>query len=182
MCGICFIYHSKPSKKQISGSTENDPSIVRMVNSLTHRGPDAQNHLCRGPVALGHTRLSIVDIRGGSQPMLSEDGRFAIVYNGEIYNYKKLREELEKQGFVFNTESDTEVILNLFIRDEALCVQHLRGMFAFAIHDLQTNELFVARDRLGIKPLVYHWDGTTLYGASEVKSLFASGKITPEFN
>ncbi|MGD8573026.1 MAG: asparagine synthase (glutamine-hydrolyzing), partial [Gammaproteobacteria bacterium] len=88
----------------------------------------------------------------------------------------------EQQGFGFNTHCDTEVILNLFIRDEALCVTQLRGMFAFAIHDLQTNELFVARDRLGIKPLVYHWDGKTLYGASEVKSLFASGDIAPQFN
>jgi len=153
-----------------------------MVNSLVHRGPDAQHHLLRGAVALGHTRLSIVDIRGGSQPMLSADGRYAIVYNGEIYNYKALRQELEQQGFDFNTESDTEVILNLYLRDEALCVHQLRGMFAFAIHDSKTNELFVARDRLGIKPLVYHWDGVTLYGASEIKSLFACGRIAPQFN
>ncbi len=177
MCGICFVYHNQPTD-----SVGDEAMISRMVTALNHRGPDAQNHLLRGPVALGHTRLSIVDIRGGSQPMLSDDGRFAIVYNGEIYNYKELREQLEQQGFVFRTQSDTEVILNLFIRDEALCVQQLRGMFAFAIHDLQTNELFVARDRLGIKPLVYHWDGTTLYGASEVKGLFASGQITPQFN
>lgn len=181
MCGICFIYHNQPPGIA-ENKAENETMIKRMVNALNHRGPDAQNHVLRGTVALGHTRLSIVDIRGGSQPMLSDDGRFAIVYNGEIYNYKELRQQLEQQGFVFNTHSDTEVILNLFIRDEALCVQHLRGMFAFAIHDLQTNELFVARDRLGIKPLVYHWDGTTLYGASEVKSLFASGQITPQFN
>ena len=184
MCGICFIYHQDNLNKSAPVQTAGDREsmIRRMVASLIHRGPDAQHHLLRGPVALGHTRLSIVDIRGGAQPMLSADGRYAIVYNGEIYNYKALRQELEQQGFSFNTESDTEVILNLYLRDEAMCVHQLRGMFAFAIHDSRTNELFVARDRLGIKPLVYHWDGATLYGASEIKSLFASGNITPQFN
>jgi asparagine synthase (glutamine-hydrolysing) len=184
MCGICFIYHQNSLAKSAppQKADERESMIRRMVNSLIHRGPDAQHHLVRGNVALGHTRLSIVDIRGGAQPMLSADGRYAIVYNGEIYNYQALRAELEQQGHVFNTESDTEVILNLYLRDEALCVHQLRGMFAFAIHDSKTNELFVARDRLGIKPLVYHWDGSTLYGASEIKSLFASGQITPRFN
>jgi asparagine synthase (glutamine-hydrolysing) len=184
MCGICFIYHQDKLNKKTppQSASERQSMIRRMVSSLVHRGPDAQHDLLRGNVALGHTRLSIVDIRGGTQPMVSTDGRYAIVYNGEIYNYKTLRRELEQQGFVFTTESDTEVILNLYQRDEALCVHRLRGMFAFAIHDLTTNELFVARDRLGIKPLVYHWDGATLYGASEIKSLFATGHIAPKFN
>ena len=183
MCGICFIYHSRSEKNPPpQPGAQNEAMIKRMVKSLNHRGPDAHSHLIRGPAALGHTRLSIVDIQGGAQPMLSDDGRFAIIYNGEIYNYQELRQELEQQGFDFRTQSDTEVILNLFIRDEALCVQPLRGMFAFAIHDLQTNELFVARDRVGIKPLVYHWDGVALFGASEIKALFASGQINPQFN
>ncbi len=184
MCGICFIYrHNPPQYQEKLAESEADVAVIqRMVNALIHRGPDAQNHLLRGAVALGHTRLSIVDIRGGAQPMVSPDARFAIVYNGEIYNYQALRAELEQQGVLFHSQSDTEVILNLFIRDGAQCVPRLRGMFAFAIHDSLTNELFVARDRLGIKPLVYHWDGSSLYGASEVKSLFASGQITPEFN
>lgn len=184
MCGICFIYRHNPLQtQQLEPEAANNASMIeRMVNALSHRGPDAQNHLLRGDVALGHTRLSIVDIRGGAQPMLSSDERFAIVYNGEIYNYQALRKELEQQGALFHSQSDTEVILNLFIRDGARCVPRLRGMFAFAIHDSLTNELFVARDRLGIKPLVYHWDGATLYGASEIKSLFASGQVTPQFN
>ena len=184
MCGICFIYRAghHQSAEPLAQSESSELIIGRMVHALIHRGPDAQNHLVRGGVALGHTRLSIVDIRGGAQPMLSIDDRYAIVYNGEIYNYKVLRAELEQEGVLFQTQSDTEVILHLFQRDGAQCVPRLRGMFAFAIHDSLTNELFVARDRLGIKPLVYHWDGTTLYGASEVKSLFASGQITPAFN
>lgn len=182
MCGICFIYRHNPTQQQQIEAASNAAMIERMVNALSHRGPDAQGHLLRGAVALGHTRLSIVDIRGGSQPMLSSDGRFAIVYNGEIYNYQALRAELEQQGVQFQSRSDTEVILNLYIRDGARCLPRLRGMFAFAIHDALSGELFVARDRLGIKPLVYHWDGSTLYGASEVKSLFASGQITPQFN
>ncbi len=184
MCGICFIYRHKPVQRedQQTVSEANGPVIQRMVKALIHRGPDAQNHLLRGDVALGHTRLSIVDIQGGAQPMLSVDGRYAIVYNGEIYNFQALRAELEQQGSHFHSQSDTEVILNLYIRDGARCVSRLRGMFAFAIHDSLTGELFVARDRLGIKPLVYHWDGNTLYGASEVKSLFATGEITPQFN
>lgn len=184
MCGICFVYRQNPLQQQArqAGDASDSAVIARMVKALTHRGPDAQHHLLRGGVALGHTRLSIVDIRGGAQPMLSGDARYAIVYNGEIYNYLALRAELEQQGVLFNSHSDTEVILNLFIRDGASSVSRLRGMFAFAIHDSVTNELFVARDRLGIKPLVYHWDGATLYGASEVKSLFASGEVAPQFN
>ncbi|WP_455202912.1 asparagine synthase (glutamine-hydrolyzing) [Kaarinaea lacus] len=175
MCGIGFIYDNQAKHNSVA-------RIKRMVNTLVHRGPDEQNQLLRGRVALGHTRLSIVDVRGGSQPMLSKDGRYAIIYNGEIYNYRQLRKQLQQQQVKFRSQSDTEVILQLYIRDQHHCVDHLRGMFAFAIHDLENDSLFIARDRFGIKPLNYYWDGQTLIGASEIKAIFATDLVEPQFN
>jgi asparagine synthase (glutamine-hydrolysing) len=175
MCGIAFIYHS-------DGRQASAAAIRRMVKAQQHRGPDALTQLERGPVALGHARLSIVDLKGGSQPMLSDDGRYALVFNGEIYNFQALREQLEKQGVQFRTASDTEVVLRLYERDGAACVGAFRGMFALAVHDRETGRLFLARDRLGIKPLFYHWDGTTLTGGSEIKALFASGLVEPRLD
>ncbi len=170
MCGIALIY--RPGEAPLPAR-----AIQRMTRALAHRGPDAHATLVRGPVALGHTRLSIVDIAGGAQPMVSDDARFAIVFNGEIYNYRELRRALEAEGVRFRSESDTEVILHLYRRDGAACVNQLRGMFAFAIHDARERRLFIARDRVGIKPLFYHWDGHTLLAASEMKALFASGFV-----
>ena len=161
MCGIAFIYHS--DGRQASAS-----AMGRMVKAQQHRGPDALTQVERGAAALGHARLSIVDLAGGVQPMLSDDGRYALVFNGEIYNFQMLRRQLEKQGVQFTTASDTEVVLRLYERDGAGCVDALRGMFAFAIYDSETGGLFLARDRLGIKPLFYHWDGNTLTGGSEI--------------
>lgn len=175
MCGIACIFHS-------NGETAEAEVIGRMVKSLEHRGPDDLTQIIRGPVALGHARLSIVDIQGGKQPMLSDDGRYALVFNGEIYNFKSLRSELEKQGVAFNTASDTEVVLRLFERDGMDCLELLRGMFAFAIHDQHTRQLYLARDRLGIKPLFYHWSGNELIAASEAKAIFASDLIEPRLN
>jgi len=175
MCGIALIYHS-------GGRTPEFSRIKRMTDSLFHRGPDDQGTEVRGAVALGHTRLSIVDVTGGKQPMITADDRYTIVFNGEIYNYKELRQELEDNGVRLNSHSDTEVILQLYSRDGASCVSKLRGMFSFAVHDSNTDSLFVVRDRLGIKPLVYHWDGETLLAGSEIKALFASGLVEPEFN
>lgn len=175
MCGVNFVFHA-------DGRPAVAATISRMVKALQHRGPDALNHLLRGSVALGHARLSIVDISGGSQPMLSDDGRLALVFNGEIYNFHTLRTQLEKTGVVFRTRSDTEVLLRLFERDGPACLDSLRGMFAFAVHDRDSGRLLVARDRLGIKPLFYHWDGTTLAGASEIKALFAGGLVEPRLN
>jgi len=170
MCGICLLYHA-------DGASAQHQDINQMVKALYHRGPDDQNSLLLGNVALGHTRLSIVDVKGGSQPMVSQDERYTITFNGEIYNYQLLRKQLEKDKVAFVSQSDTEVILQLYIKYQADCVSYLTGMFAFAIHDKQTGLLFVARDRLGIKPLFYHWDGKTFSAASEMKSLFATGKI-----
>jgi len=175
MCGICFIFDNKKDSKIAA-------RISAMVASLKHRGPDAQNSIVKNNVALGHSRLSIVDIEGGSQPMLSTDGRYIISYNGELYNFVNLRTELKKKGLVFNTHSDTEVALYMYIEYGKECVSYLRGMFAFAVYDIETGELFVARDRIGIKPLFYSWDGSTLIGASEIKSLFASGIVEPKLN
>lgn len=175
MCGIAFIFHR-------NGITPQRQCIERMTRTLNHRGPDAQAVVLRGEAALGHTRLSIVDVAGGAQPMLSADQRHAIVFNGEIYNYRELRSALEANGVRFAGLSDTEVILHLYRRDGAACVQKLRGMFSFAVHDAVEHSLFIARDHLGIKPLFYHWSDKQLVAASEIKALFASGLVEPRFN
>ena len=175
MCGIGFIFNN-------NNLPPAERALEAMVKALYHRGPDAQNHTIVGPAGLAHTRLSIVDLKAGGQPMTCHDGRLTIVFNGEIYNFAQLREELAKQGARFNTHSDTEVILQLYDRLGADCVKRLRGMFSFAIYDKQEQRLFVARDRFGIKPLFYHWNGSTLVGASEMKAIFASGVVEPEFN
>jgi len=175
MCGISLIYHN-------NGKSASASTIKRMVKAIAHRGPDALTSIERGPVALGHARLSIVDIAGGAQPMLSDDGRLALVFNGEIYNYQKLRTGLENEGVLFKTQSDTEVLLRLFERDGIACLSKIRGMFAFAVYDQDSGELVLARDRLGIKPLFYHWNDETLLAGSEIKSLFASGMLAPELD
>ena len=151
-----------------------------MSHALGHRGPDAQDILLRTGVGLGHTRLSIVDIAGGAQPMQTADAKLALVFNGEIYNYRKLRRSLIADGVCLRTQSDTEVVLELYRCDGAAAVQQLRGMFAFIIHDAESGRLFIARDRFGIKPLFYHWDDHTLVAASEMKALFASGHVSPQ--
>lgn len=175
MCGINLILNCP-------GDISTDSAVQKMNDTLIHRGPDAQGISIRGPVALGHTRLTIVDLEAGQQPLESADGRFSISYNGEIYNYKILRQQLEQQGFTFRTHTDTEVLLNLYIRHGEQCLDKLRGMFAFAIHDRQDDTVFIARDRLGIKPLYYHTNGDTLVASSEIKAIFASGLVTPQFN
>lgn len=175
MCGIALIFHN-------NGVTPDPAIIARMNRALQHRGPDAHDVLCRGAAGLGHTRLSIVDIEGGAQPMLTPDGRWAIVFNGEIYNYRELRAELEQQGVTFSTRCDTEVVLHLVQREGLNAPRRLRGMFAYVAHDLGTDTLYIARDRLGIKPLFYHFDGSTLVAASECKAIFASGLVEPRLD
>ena len=175
MCGIAIIlYHN--------GGMPDAWRIHAMHRALAHRGPDAASVLVRAPVALGHTRLSIVDIAGGSQPMQAADGQVAITYNGEIYNYRKLRELLGARGVPFQTQSDTEVVLNAYREFGAKSVAKLRGMFAFAIHDRISGELFLARDRLGIKPLYYYNDDRVFVAASEIKALFASELVGAELD
>lgn len=164
MCGICGIYSFDQQPVQ--------PDLVRrMANSILHRGPDEEGFLFDGPVGLGMRRLSIIDLAGGSQPVYNEDGTVGIVYNGEIYEYIELRRELERLGHRFTTRSDTEVVVHAYEQYGERCVDYLVGMFAFAIWDSRRRELFVARDRLGEKPLFYTRIGDQLLFASEIKAL-----------
>ena len=145
--------------------------LPAMLRVLKHRGPDDTGSYEEPGVGLGMTRLAIIDLDGGRQPMTNEDGRLWIVFNGEIYNYRELRRDLEAKGHRFRSQSDTEVILHLFEEDGERCVDRLRGMFAFAIWDTRRQSLFLARDRMGKKPLFYwHCRGLFLF-ASEIKAL-----------
>jgi asparagine synthase (glutamine-hydrolysing) len=154
-----------------------------MTDVMIHRGPDDRGVFLRDRVALGHRRLSIVDVAGGHQPMLSDDGALCIVYNGEVYNHPVLRAELEARGHRYRTRCDTESVLRSYLAYGAEAPRHLRGMFAFAIWDQCQNELFLARDRFGVKPLYYVLtsDGSVFF-ASEIKALLAAGAVAPELN
>src|SRR5690242_1452563 len=164
MCGIAGIVET--------GGRPADASLLRaMTTLLRHRGPDGDGFVCRGPVGLGHRRLAIIDLVTGDQPMASDDGAIWIVFNGEIYNFRELRWELESAGARFRTSSDTEVILRAYEAWGPECVRRLRGMFAFAILDERARRVVLARDRVGIKPLFYAWDGRRLLFASELKGL-----------
>jgi asparagine synthase (glutamine-hydrolysing) len=154
-----------------------------MRDVIRHRGPDDKGTFIDGRVGLGHRRLSIVDVAAGHQPMANEDGSLHITYNGEIYNHADFRARLEERGHVYRTHCDTETILHLYEEDGPRSVEHLRGMFAYAIWDSRRSELFIARDRLGVKPLYYvHTDDGSLYFASEIKALLAAGAVKPEIN
>src|SRR5215469_2775562 len=167
MCGIAGIV-----------STEYggvDAATIRaMCRTIVHRGPDDEGVLVRGHAGLGMRRLSIIDLAGGHQPLLNEDGTVWIVYNGEVYNFPELRPELESRGHHFRTHTDTEVIVHLYEEMGPRCVEKLRGMFAFAIYDERRGRLLLARDRLGIKPLHYAlFKGRLLFG-SEIKCILAA--------
>ena len=157
------------------GRAEPDPELLAAMNrAQTHRGPDEGGEHLEPGLALGHRRLSIIDLAGGRQPLANEDGSVLTVYNGEIYNFEELRARLQGRGHIFRTRCDTEVIVHAWEEWGEACVQHLRGMFAFALWDRPRQTLFLARDRLGIKPLHYAAlaDGRLLFG-SELKSLLA---------
>jgi asparagine synthase (glutamine-hydrolysing) len=178
MCGINGIALSSRSRREIDVR-----ALERMRDVLTHRGPDDAGLYTDGRVGLGHRRLSIVDVAAGHQPMTNEDGRLRITYNGEIYNHADFREELERRGHTYRTHCDTETILHLYEERGPACVEALRGMFAFAVWDEKESELFIARDRLGVKPLYYvHTDDGSLFFASEIKALFEAGALRPELN
>ncbi|MDP6700543.1 MAG: asparagine synthetase B, partial [Candidatus Latescibacteria bacterium] len=146
--------------------------LERMTRVLRHRGPDDFGVWSEGGVGFGHQRLSIIDISsGGHQPMAVDDGAYCITYNGEIYNYIELRAELEGRGRVCRTQSDTEVLLQTYAAYGESCLDRLNGMFAFAVWDRSEQKLFAARDRLGIKPFYYYWDGQLFAFASEPKAL-----------
>jgi len=176
MCGIAGILHFD-SRVRV-----DERRLRRMRDVLSHRGPDGQGMLIAGQVGFAHRRLAIIDVSGGRQPMASADGTAWITYNGEIYNFRELRAELEDRGHRFTTHSDTEVILCAWQAFGEDCVNRLRGMFAFAIWDRRRRKLFLARDRLGIKPLYYAIDNGELLFASEIKGILAAGSIHPAFN
>ena len=149
---------------------ENAPEVLKkMMERIAHRGPDGEGQYIDENVALGHRRLSIIDLAGGNQPM--KTNHLVVVFNGEIYNYLELRKELEEKGHHFKTNSDTEVLLHGFEEYRYEIVNYLRGMFAFALYDTSTHELFCARDHFGIKPFYYYYDKEHLLFGSEIKSL-----------
>ncbi|MFC3051195.1 XrtA/PEP-CTERM system amidotransferase [Kordiimonas pumila] len=165
MCGIAGM--------MVPETMELPQQVLRtMTNAISHRGPDGDGFYYGKTVGLGHRRLSIIDLEGGAQPMYSADGQVIISFNGEIYNYQALRRELESLGHHFTSKSDTEVLLQAYLEWDRDCVTRLRGMFAFGIWDNRKQELFLARDRLGIKPLYYTTvsDGTFVFG-SELKAI-----------
>src|SRR5574341_1822989 len=160
MCGIAgFVGHVEPDL------------LERMLSVIAHRGPDDQGMWSGAGVGLGTRRLAIIDLTGGRQPMTNEDGSLWIVFNGEIYNHRSLRADLEAKGHRFKTKSDTEAILHLYEDEGERCVDRLRGMFAFAIWDAPRRALLLARDRLGKKPLYLWRRDSLLLFASEIKSL-----------
>ena len=139
---------------------------------MLHRGPDNKGFFVDGHIGLAHRRLSIIDLsEAGNQPMSNEDDSIWLVFNGEIYNFKEKRAELEKRGHKFKSDTDTEVIIHSYEEYGADCLKHFNGMFAFAILDYEKKQLFIARDRLGIKPLYYGNLGNILYFSSEIKCL-----------
>ncbi len=142
-----------------------------MVGAISHRGPDAQNVFCDKDIAMGHARLSIIDIAGGKQPMSNREETVWLVFNGEIFNHIELKRELEARGHKFRTNSDTEVILNLYLEKGEACVSDLNGDFAFAIWDGNNRKLVAARDRMGVRPFYYTEMAGRLSFASEIKAL-----------
>jgi asparagine synthase (glutamine-hydrolysing) len=164
MCGIAGIAN-------LNGQPVDQQSLAAMTEAVRHRGPDGQGLHIDGCFGLGHRRLSIIDLAGGAQPMSNEDGRLWVTYNGEIYNYAELQKELESAGHRFKSRCDTEVIVHAYEEWGAQCVERFRGMFAFAVYDARRKEVFLARDRLGIKPLVYSREPGRIAFASELQAL-----------
>jgi asparagine synthase (glutamine-hydrolysing) len=178
MCGICGVAFPAGSSRRLDRDL-----IERMNNTIAHRGPDGDGIFIQDGIGLGHRRLSIVDPALGAQPMSIRSGDVRIIYNGEIYNHPTLMPELKAAGVEFRTRSDTETILHLYEREGREMPKRLRGMFAFAIWDARSRELFIARDRLGVKPLYYvHTEDGALYFASEIKALLAGDAVRASLN
>jgi asparagine synthase (glutamine-hydrolysing) len=174
MCGIC-------GKLNFDRDNEVSQALLKaMADSIAHRGPDDDGYYFAGQIGLGFRRLSIIDLAGGHQPLSNEDGTVWIVFNGEIYNYQDLREDLLKKGHVFRTKSDTETIVHLYEEYGEAGIQSLRGMFAFAIWDKNQQKLLLARDRVGIKPLYYGVTAQSVVFASEMKAILTDPQIKRE--
>jgi len=176
MCGICGIYNFK-TEEPVS------PCLLKdMTDTLIHRGPDDEGFYISGPLGLGHRRLSIIDLEGGHQPIANEDQTVWVVFNGEIYNFVQLQDDLVKKGHIFKTRSDTEVLVHLYEEYGEGCFQYLRGMFAMAIWDERRRKLLLARDRVGKKPLFYFYDGSRLIFASEIKAILKVPDVPRELD
>lgn len=178
MCGICGKLNFD-REKPVSGGL-----LKRMADTIYHRGPDDEGYYASGPVGLGFRRLSVIDLNTGHQPLCNEDGTVWIVFNGEIYNFGELREDLLARGHEFRTRTDTEVIVHLYEEFGPACVERLRGMFGFAIWDERQKTLMLARDRIGIKPLYYAMGTDSVVFGSEIKAILAdpeiSARVRPE--
>ncbi|MBM4131673.1 asparagine synthase (glutamine-hydrolyzing), partial [bacterium] len=170
MCGI-LCRHARRGRDPASAPARRLDELETLLATLGHRGPDAAGSLSHGEAWLGHTRLAIIDLVSGDQPLLNEDGTVAVILNGEIYNHAELREDLQSRGHVFRSRSDTEVLAHLWEEYQEAMLHRLVGMFAFVVHDDRRGVLFAARDRLGEKPLLYHQAGDELFIASELKAL-----------
>ncbi len=185
MCGIAGIVTQEPNQE-----AKFKQAIHQMTDAIKHRGPDAEGIWHNQHVFLGHRRLSIIDLsESGNQPFISHDGRYVLIYNGELYNYRELKIELQgaQHGskhlpYFFKTDTDTEVILAAYIRWGKECLNYFNGMFAFAIWDNDEQKLLIARDRMGIKPLYYYFKNNTLLFASEIRALMQSGLIDKRLN
>lgn len=176
MCGITGIF-------DLRGHNRANPALVRhMCATITHRGPDGDGFYSAPNVALGMRRLSIIDVNGSDQPLYSADRSIALVFNGEIYNYRELRDELRRDGFAFYTDGDGETLVHLYERDGTAMFERLRGMYAFALWDANAQRLLLAIDHIGMKPLYLHEQDGVLRFASEVKALFADEALQPELN
>lgn len=176
MCGITG-YVSLMGAKPI-----DNPTLERMVNIIYHRGPDESGMAIHGSVAMGMRRLSIIDLSGGSQPIYNEDKSIWTVFNGEIYNFKEFRSQLQAKGHIFKTNTDTEVIVHGYEEYGSNFLNYLNGMFAIAVHDIKRNKFLLARDHIGIKPLYYTFNDKHLIFGSEIKSILISKQINPELN
>jgi asparagine synthase (glutamine-hydrolysing) len=170
MCGIAGIARPHPAVVAVE-------PLARMAAAIQHRGPDGYGFYAGAHVGFAHTRLSIVDVAGGAQPLTNEDGQVVVTFNGEVYNHPELRAELEARGHQFRTRSDTEVLVHAYEEWGPRMLERLNGQFAFAIHDARTRSVFLARDRFGVRPLFYAHVGRALYFASEIKALLASGDV-----
>jgi asparagine synthase (glutamine-hydrolysing) len=176
MCGI-------GGKLNFDRQLAIEPKLIRqMMDVIQYRGPDGSGEFLSGPIGLGHRRLSIIDVDTGAQPMSNEDGTVWVVYNGEIYNFRELRAELEGKGHQFKSATDTEVIVHLYEEMGDQCVTRLRGMFAFALWDERKKRLLLARDRVGVKPLYYTNTGKSLIFGSEIKSLLVDPDTVRNLN
>jgi len=174
MCGICGQFNFATNEPV-------EPEVIRrMADSITHRGPDDEGYFVSGPIGLGFRRLSIIDLAGGHQPMADAEETVWVIFNGEIYNFKELRAELEQLGYSFRTNSDTEVIIHGYREWGTDVFNHLNGMFGLAIWDVRKKRLVVARDAMGIKLIYYRVSGNQITFGSEIRAILAAGNSQTE--